>query len=130
MKNTQIASEHQEQVALFEWAALMEPQIPELGLMFAVPNGGKRPAATAARLKDEGVKPGVPDTFLLVPRRGFHGLVIEMKRTKGGSVSPEQRRWIDALRAQGYYVQVCKGFEVAKTEICAYLGLAEERPPF
>ena len=35
-------SEHDEQVALFEWAALREAEIPELALLFAIPNGGLR----------------------------------------------------------------------------------------
>lgn len=53
-------SESQEQIYLFQWAELNRRRMPELGLLFHVPNGGKRSMATARRLKAEGVKAGVP----------------------------------------------------------------------
>src|SRR5690348_6356166 len=94
-----------EQVALFEWAALMEPEYPFLGLMFAIPNGGHRHIAVARRLKAEGVKAGVPDIFLPWASDGYHGLFIELKRRKGGTVSDEQADWHDALLQAGYAVE-------------------------
>ena len=48
--------EHRMQVALFKWAQAATCTRPELGLMFAVPNGGLRDIVTARKLKDEGVK--------------------------------------------------------------------------
>ena len=41
-----------EQEALFRWAAWMEPRVPELGLLFHVPNGGSRDRREAARLTE------------------------------------------------------------------------------
>lgn len=76
-------TEHEEQKALIEWSAWMSNARPELSLMFAVPNGGDRHPAVAAKLKAEGVKAGVPDIFLPVPRNGYHGLFIELKELKG-----------------------------------------------
>jgi hypothetical protein len=113
-------SEHDEQVAVFEWAALHEGRLPELALLFHVPNGGKRAPITAARLKAEGVKPGVLDLWLPVARLGKHGLVIEMK-CKGGRVSDAQRVWITALRREGYHVEVCYNWTEAVNEIETYL---------
>ena len=55
------APEHVEQVVLFEWARLQAAKYPMLKTMFAIPNGGKRGSATAAKLKAEGVKAGVCD---------------------------------------------------------------------
>ena len=72
-------SEHDEQSAIFEWAALMQGAYPELGLLFAIPNGGKRDKATAGKLKAEGVKAGVPDMCLPVSNGKYHGLFIELK---------------------------------------------------
>ena len=46
-----IPTEHQEQCALFEWQEWMAKQMPELHLMHAIPNGGKRDIRTAAMLK-------------------------------------------------------------------------------
>lgn len=118
-----IPTEHQEQCALFEWAAWMAKRIPELHLMHAIPNGGKRDIRTAAMLKAEGVKPGVPDIFLPVSRGGKHGLYIELKSRRGGVVSKAQEAWIRALTIQGYMCAVCHGAEAAKDEILAYMAM-------
>ena len=101
----------------------MAKRIPELYLMHAIPNGGKRDIRTAAKLKAEGVKPGVPDIFLPVPRGGKHGLYIELKRRKGGTVSAAQEAWIRALMHQGYVCTVCHGADEAKNEILAYMAM-------
>ena len=116
-----IPTEHQEQAALFEWAAFQECVWPELRLLHAIPNGGKRDKVTAARLKAEGVKPGVPDVCLPVPRGDKHGLYIEMKRRRGGSVSADQLKWLENLMRQGYECQVCRGCEEARITIMEYL---------
>lgn len=119
---TQIPTEHQEQTALFEWAEWMEKIMPELALMFAIPNGGHRSKQTGALLKAEGVKAGVPDICLPVPRGDKHGMYIEMKRRKGSSVSADQLKWLEALMREGYECHVCRGCEEAKRVILAYLG--------
>ena len=112
-----IPTEHQEQVMLFQWADwALRPN-----LLYAIPNGGKRDIRTAAMLKAEGVKPGVPDICLPIPRGGKHGLYIELKRRKGGTVSKEQEAWIRALMGQGYMCAVCHGWEAARDEILRYL---------
>ena len=94
---------------------------PELALCFAIPNGGSRDKREAHNLRLQGVKRGVPDIFLPAARKGFHGLFIELKRTKGGKVSEDQRAWLDALTRQGYRAVVCYGFEEAQHEIESYL---------
>ena len=116
-----VATEDEEQAALFEWAALNEGRYPELKFMFAIPNGGMRPINTAKTMKNTGTKKGVPDIFLSVPKKEFHGLYIEMKRRKNGRVSPEQREWITGLREQGYQAEVCKGWTEATAIIRSYL---------
>ena len=117
-----IATEHQEQRTLFTWSALNRQKYPQLGNMFSVPNGGYRHKTTAARMKSEGVKAGVPDIMLPWPSKGFHGLFIEMKRLVGGRLSDEQKAWAERLLAAGYQVKVCKGFEEAKQSIEEYLN--------
>ena len=120
-------SEHEEQCALFAWADAAVVALPELMLMFAVPNGEYRPIATAARLKKTGTKAGVPDIFLPAMRRGedgrtWGGLFIEMKR-KPNKPSPEQREWIAALRESGYMCVVAYGADEAIKTITHYLSL-------
>lgn len=68
-----------------------------------------------------GVKAGVPDVCLPVPRGGYHGLYVEMKRKQGGRVSEEQNEWMEALRAQGYEAKVCRGWKEAAEEIEQYM---------
>jgi hypothetical protein len=118
-----VPTESAEQIALFQWAGLQERMIPELSLLYHIPNGGKRYAATARRLKAEGVKPGVPDLCLPVPRGGFHGLYIELKRTRGNNATDKQTQWLAALTRQGYRAAVCYGWEAAAKAITEYLNL-------
>lgn len=114
-------TESQEQQLLFEWAALSAGKWPELALMYHIPNGGSRSKSEAGRFRAEGVKAGVPDICLPVARGGYHGLYIELKRVKGGRVSPAQQGWIAALKDQGYCACVCKGWDDAAHIIKAYL---------
>lgn len=114
-------TESQEQQLLFEWAALSAGRWPELALMYHIPNGGSRSKSEAGRFRAEGVKAGVPDICLPVAQGGYHGLYIELKRVKGGRVSPAQQGWIAALRDQGYCACVCKGWDDAAHIIKAYL---------
>jgi hypothetical protein len=112
--------EHDEQKSLFQWVKYMTGKYPELDSLYAIPNGGKRDIITAARLKAEGVRPGVPDMCLPVARHGYHGLYIEMK-IKGGRLSDNQKDWISKLTAQGYMVKVCYGWQEASIEIHKYI---------
>ena len=114
--------EHTEQVTLMQWWALAHKQfgISEQ-LLFAIPNGGQRNIVVATKLKAEGVRPGIPDLFLAVPRRNAHGLFIEMKKAKGGRVSDKQSTAMDLLAEQGYKWAVCHGWNEARICIESYL---------
>ncbi len=114
--------EHLEQRALFEWAAHMAKTNPAYGLLLAIPNGGHRHISVATKLKREGVRSGVPDIFLACPRKAMGGLWIELKKPKGGRVSPEQKDWISRLVWAGYQAEVCHGWEAAKQVIEKYLS--------
>lgn len=92
-----------------------------LKFLHAIPNGGYRNKKTAADMKAEGVKSGVPDIFLPYPLGQYHGLYIEMKRTQGGKLSDNQKTWLEYLNAQGYLAVVCRGFEQARDIIINYL---------
>jgi hypothetical protein len=118
-------SEHDEQAALFTWARTMEPRYPDLDMLYAIPNGGHRAKKTASMLKAEGVKAGVPDVALAVPRGPYHGLYGEMKFGKG-RMSPTQRDWLERLKAQGYKTGVWYSWLEAARAICDYLGIYDE----
>src|SRR5215203_2049252 len=113
------STEHQEQAALIRWATLSTGAHPELAMLYAIPNGGARHPVVAAKLKAEGVKRGVPDLCLPVPRGEYHGLYVELKAA-GGRPTVEQRAWITALEALGYRARVCVGWEAAREAIKKY----------
>ncbi|RJX19015.1 MAG: VRR-NUC domain-containing protein [Desulforudis sp.] len=121
LKGKAPALEHREQRALMAWAGWHEYGRPELRLLFAIPNGGHRHPAVAGKLKAEGVKAGVPDLCLPVPKNGYHGLFIEMK-APDGRATPSQKAWQRLLTAYGYRAEVCHGFEAARKVIEDYLG--------
>ncbi len=115
--------EAKEQEAVFEWAQAMGAVHHELKLLYAIPNGGSRHRLEAVNLKRQGVKAGVPDMCLPVARGDQHGLYIELKRSVGGRIQPEQLAWMDALAAQGYHCAVCMGADHAIKVIAGYLGI-------
>lgn len=92
-------------------------------------NGFKMPktafnfAAYSRSLKRMGLAPGFPDLIVLARNKsGTHEvLFIEMKRQKGGRVSPEQKEWIQKLDNDGYCVGIAKGFESAVQILSMYL---------
>ena len=57
-----------------------------------------------------GVQAGIPDLFIIINNKL---IAIEMKRTKGGVVSPAQKEWIETLNKAGVPTQVCKGAQEA-----------------
>ena len=118
-------TEEEEQAAIMEWTVLMAKQYPELDLLFHIPNGGWRHPAVAAKMKAQGVKPGVPDLFLPVARGPYHGLFIELKRTQGGRLSEDQKAWLEALRDQQYKAVRADGAEAACDLLYKYLTEAE-----
>jgi len=114
-----------------------KPALPELGLFHAIPNGGARDKITAAKLKAEGVKPGVLDTFLPVSKpftydagQGeqtayYCGLYIEFKEPgrkthKNGGLSDEQIAFGDAVREQGYCVRAAYTWREAANLVMLY----------
>lgn len=131
-----VPSEHEEQVALFSWAEIASWGAPGVGLalrlMHAIPNGGHRHKATAARLKAEGVRAGMPDVHL--PVRSADGLAIglwiELKRQRGGRLSPVQADMHEALRLAGHRVEVCAGWQAAADAIVDYLRLPRDVAPW
>ena len=88
--------------------------------MFAVPNGGRRDAKTGARMKYEGVTRGVADLILLVPKKGFASLCIEMKTPKGKQKDVQIEWQREAEKYRNRYV-VCHSIEEFMKEVNDYL---------
>lgn len=113
--------EHAETAAVVAWFKLQYPK--QAGYLIGLPNAGKRSPRVAAMLKAEGMRPGAFDLFLAIPRWGYHGLWIEMKRRDGtqSDVSDNQARFETDMIAMGYMAQVCFGADEARVAIRAYL---------
>lgn len=109
-------SEHDEQVAVVEWCGARG--VP----CYAIPNGGYRTKAEAAKLRAEGVSAGVPDLCVPVARGPYHSLYIEMKAERG-RVSDAQVEWIGRLRGEGMCAYVCHGASNAIALLERYLAL-------
>lgn len=115
-------TEGQHQYTLMQWALASRIKYPVLRLLHHIPNGGNRDTIEAKNLKRQGVKKGVPDLCLPVPKGQYHGLYIEMK-TETGTTSDEQDWWIKELNRQGYFCEVCHGWKSAVKVIEWYLDL-------
>lgn len=118
-KNKLIATEAEEQSALFAWAKYHRVCKDYL---FAIPNGGSRHPIEARNLKRQGVKAGVSDIFLAYPNKGYHGLWIELKRFRNPSrLTKDQQIWLMRMRKVGYVAVHVAGWEIAKGVIEYYL---------
>jgi len=101
--------EHRIQCAIVKWFYYAYPQYRG-GYLFAVPNGGHRNIQTARSLKAEGVTSGVSDLLLLVPKREYHGLCVEVK-TPVGRQSENQKNWQRIIEAQGYRYEIVRSLD-------------------
>ncbi len=110
-----VRSEHVEQREFVSWFRQTYRGVR----IFAIPNGEARSKTAGARLKLEGVSPGVPDLFIPA-----WCLWVEMKRTKGGTVSAVQKDWHRYLEAIGHRVIVAYGFEDARRKVEGYAASA------
>ena len=113
--------EHTLQVELVRWSAT----VPGLSLLFAVPNQGERSKATRGRMLAEGLKAGVPDLILPVPKSGFCGAALELK-IYPNRPSPAQMAWLDSLEGVGWRCAVAYSLEQAKNFLACYLGSHEK----
>lgn len=96
-----IGSEDQEQETFIRWLELKK--LPHT----AIPNSTYTTSwKQKAKNKRMGLKRGFPDIVVCVAGRV---VAVEMKRTKGGVVSPYQKEWIETLNKHGLETRVCKG---------------------
>lgn len=115
LKQTQ-PSETKDQITLAAYLDLIKYDNHPLRYT-AVPNGGKRDKKTAAILKMMGVRPGVPDILIFdSPPKFQHlkGAAIELKRADGGTVSDEQKDWLEYFHGNGWGAMVGNLDEVMK----------------
>lgn len=98
---------------------ILFPKIPDK-LIFAVPNGGTRDPKEAINLKRQGVKAGVSDLILLVPRNGYGSLCIEFK-TATGKQSEHQKEFQQQAEAAGNKYVIARSVMDAIEAVKEYL---------
>lgn len=114
-------TEHGHQAAIFCYFANNFDKYPQTRFMFAIPNGGYRNAATAGRLKAEGVKSGVADIFLPWPTKWKHGLFLELK-VGDNKPTREQLDFLNEMECLNYHSVWCIGWEMGRDIIIKYLS--------
>lgn len=110
-------SEFVEQCHVVRWLSAFHPT----ALYTASCAGMRTSIGVARKMKASGAKAGVPDLMIFEQRRGYAGLFIEMKREHGGTVSPEQKEWLEYLNERWYMAVVCRGYNDAIKVIGDYL---------
>jgi len=119
-------SESQEQIKLIAWAdAWFSVKFKELmcgdcAPLVAYPNEAKRTPREGARMKKQGLRPGMLDLELKVKTRAHRGLIIEMKYGSN-KLTENQKKWIQWHVDNDYKVVVCYSFEAAMSEILHYM---------
>ena len=98
-------TEHHLQVECVRWFRFKHGKD---GIIYAVPNGGKRTLTEGAIKRFEGMTVGIPDLHIPVPRKGYASLYIEMKNGKAGRLSENQKEMIELLRKFGNKVEVVR----------------------
>jgi len=66
---------------------------------------GTKVTPRGAMLKKMGVRPGVSDVVIFEPRKGFHGLVVELKITPN-KLTPAQAQFLQDMAERGYQANV------------------------
>lgn len=99
--------EHDEQASLVLWMGMRGIRF------FAVPNGARVRPGTAKKLQQEGMLSGAPDLVIIDPPPSMPHchVVVEMKRRKGGTLSPEQKQVHEIMRHGRWHVVVARGAE-------------------
>jgi hypothetical protein len=111
--------EDREQFAVIQWCDAKGISV------FHVPNSTWT-KSVMQRTKNSllGVRSGVPDLFVLLPKVGTVAIELKRAKEKGkqGSVSANQKQWIEILnQVPGTDAHVCHGAEAAIKVIESYL---------
>lgn len=120
--------EHMEQVLIINWARSHTTQYPCLKWLHSSLNGIPLAGSKKTRgrimnyMKNEGLVKGIPDLFLPVARRGYHGIYLETKQAKGGVMSQDQKDFMEFAKEQGYLDMMCPGHKTAIANLEWYLG--------
>lgn len=105
---------------LIEWIKL-HPQLRAFSkFIMHFPNEGQRTHSFGNLMKSFGMRAGVSDLFIALPRGQYHGAWIELKSRKG-RLSELQIEFLNDMDSQNYYATVCYSLEEAMMVITNYI---------
>jgi hypothetical protein len=116
---------------LFDHIKDMTPTYPALEWIFATLSGVYIPPALLAPIARAGLKRGILDIWVIVPRyreeekRWIPGKVIDLKTTEGRPTK-EQKAWAAYLRECGWEVDIIVGAWRTWQGIAGYIGIQGE----
>jgi hypothetical protein len=118
-----IPLESEEQVCCIEYLEALKKKGNKV-MYTSIPNSTYTPSwSVKRRNKELGLRAGFPDLVIILNNVLFH---VELKRVKGGVLSPEQKEWIQALNEAGEYAHVCKGFGEFKELVDKIINLTKK----
>jgi hypothetical protein len=106
-------------LAVMEWVNL-HPSISPY--VIHIPNEGKRSFSFGKKLKKMGMRAGVYDLFIAIPKNGYHGMWLELKSRKG-KLSKEQLQFCEDMGKQDYFPYVVYTIDDAIEIIKEYCGI-------
>lgn len=116
--DTFVPFESDEQIAFVQWCRLNNILVHHSPL--EIGGSSRAVKVRAIKMKRLGTSKGFPDLLVFIPAYGVTGEIdsyqmcaIEMKRRRGGTVSKEQKEWLEVLQASGVMSAVCRGAEEA-----------------
>lgn len=123
--------ESDHQAGWFTWARTVRiaefPGKTLYDFSFAVPNGALLAGNDAQRarymnfLKKQGLKNGVSDVVIALPRGPYHGAYMEFKRDNASKVTDAQDDWIALMNIVGYHASIVRGYEQSVAFAQGYL---------
>ena len=115
--------EFDSQASLVSWWSLSHKSlgVPDERLLIHIPTGPHQGVFAASRLKRLGLRKGIPDLLLALPRHGYAALWLVFK-SPCGSLTSEQRSMHVALRSSGHEVTVSRSTSHAIACIRSYLA--------
>lgn len=108
-----------EQCRLFDWIR-SRPDIEPFAMHIA--NERETSAIEGSLLKRMGVKRGVSDVFIAIPKGEYHGFWLELKAGKG-KPTDFQKKFMATMTTQGYMSVCVTGYESARLVIEQYMAL-------
>ena len=108
------------QTEFFKQVSILFPNLPDR-LLFAVPNGGSRHKIEAVNMKRQGVRRGVADVILLIPKKGYASLCLEFKTKKGIQSDDQKEFQKQAENCRSKYV-IVRSAKQAIDELRKYLS--------